>query len=74
LFRVFSTEWIRGEGARCKGKDKKNMDNTAKKTRKRMNGEGRKGVKEDGNKGRKRGRKEIKQKGGIGRNAIEGGE
>jgi hypothetical protein len=28
LFRVFSTVWRKGEGARCKGKDKKNMDNS----------------------------------------------
>jgi hypothetical protein len=27
LFRVFSAVWRKGEGARCKGKNKKNMDN-----------------------------------------------
>jgi hypothetical protein len=59
LFRIFSTVWIKGGGRGAKERIRKTWI-TAKKIIKRRNGEGGRGVKEDGNRGRKRGRKERK--------------
>jgi hypothetical protein len=61
LFRVFSAVWRKGEGARCKGEMIRKTWITAKKIRKRRDGEGGRGVKEDVNRVRKRGRKEMKE-------------